>query len=206
MSAMRRERRSTLLAAASVLLALAASVALASVFNYMPIQLTVAPVPPPVYFELGSNANEPDLGSGNTISVSLGDNKTSLYVTVHPTYWVTYYKDVARVTNADNKAYYVYIEVRTPLSLPSDSVAMVCVYGRGDTRDLEGWSTPEPREDTYIECVDLTEAAGPILIGTLRAETTWDLDLYFYIPEGTSPETSTAELHLIYSPSAETPP
>ena len=71
---------------------LVAAFATASVFTYYPFKLLVKPVSPPIIFEPGSNANQPDLGSDNNIQVDLGGNNTSVEITIHPTYRTTYYK------------------------------------------------------------------------------------------------------------------
>ncbi|MGC9011912.1 hypothetical protein, partial [Thermogladius sp.] len=96
---MRFDRRVLALVAVAVF----TSIVFASVFVYYPVSVTVSPVSPPVYFEYGTNANQPDLGGANTIDVTLGANKTSLTITIHPTYWVSYYKNVSLIVNGDSK-------------------------------------------------------------------------------------------------------
>jgi len=95
---------------------LAATAVFASVFVYYPVQIQASPAAPPVIFSEGSNANQRDLGS-NTIAVTISQASTSLSVTVHPTYQVTYYKDIAVIKNTDNSnPYYIAFRVNTPAS------------------------------------------------------------------------------------------
>jgi hypothetical protein len=203
----------------ALLIAVVISIAFASVFVYYPMAVTLQPVQPPVYFETGSNAGAYDLGgsgtpyTSNTIYVSIGSNATSLNITVHPTYQVTYYKNVSIVYNNDGKSYKVCFRVNTPLSnLPSGSKAYLYIYSQGGTRSLSGYPTPTP--SGYLAQIDLTST------GTTCVETTtflgynqfYEMDLYIYIPEGynvgmTSGTTYTANLLLIYTPqTSETPP
>ncbi|MEM1843442.1 MAG: hypothetical protein QXD75_02835, partial [Desulfurococcaceae archaeon] len=88
---------------------LAMTATLASVFAYYPLTITVSPTEPGVVFERGSNADQPDIGAGNTITVTIGANKTSASLTIHPTYQENYYKDVLRINNTDDNAMNVYI-------------------------------------------------------------------------------------------------
>jgi len=190
----------------ALLIAVVISIAFASVFVYYPMEVTLRPVQPPVYFDEGTNANKADLGSDNTISVSIGSNKASLTITVHPTYRVTYYKDVSIVYNNDGKSYKVCFRVNTPLSdLPSGLKVYLYIYSQGGTRSLSG-NPPTP--SSYLAQIDLT-SNGETCVGTLDSDNFYEMDLYIYIPEGASGITSTtytAEIHLIYTPSSETPP
>ena len=194
----------------ALLIAVVISIAFASVFVYYPMEVTLQPVQPPVYFETGSNADAYDLGrsdtTSNTISVSIGSNKASLTITVHPTYQVTYYKNVSIVYNNDGKSYKVCFRVNTPLSdLPSGSKVYLYIYSQGGTRSLSG-NPPTP--SSYLAQIDLI-STGTTCVGTLDSDNFYEMDLYIYIPEGASGITSTtytAEIHLIYTPSSETPP
>jgi len=153
-----------------------------------------------VTFKLGSNANQPDLQSPNTIDVSIGANKTSVSLTVHPTYQTVYYKNISLIANNDAKAYNMAIKVDTPISgLPSGSVAKAYIYAAGATRTLSG-SPPAPRSG-YIAVVDLT-TSGLTTIGSLSSGSDYEIDIYTYIPEGTTLPSSptTAQLYLVYSP------
>ncbi|MEM4615261.1 MAG: hypothetical protein QXN25_06685, partial [Desulfurococcaceae archaeon] len=116
---------------------LAMTATLASVFAYYPLTITVSPTEPGVVFERGSNAGQPDIGEGNTITVSVGANKTSASVTIHPTYRENYYKDVLQIVNNDDNAMNVYI-VFTFVSntLPAGSTVKLFVY-EGATRVRE---------------------------------------------------------------------
>ncbi len=168
----------------------------ASVFAYYPLNITVSPTTPPVTFATGSNSNQNDLGPGNTITVTLGSNYASASVTIHPTYQTTYYKDVLNITNSDSKAYNVYIRVDTAItSFPS-----------GSTIQLKIYASNAIRPGTPIATVPLT-SPGTVSIGSLGGGTYWEVDVEVYIPEGTTlPSSATANLHLIYTPSNETPP
>ena len=188
----------------ALLIAVVISIAFASVFVYHPMAVTLQPVQPPVYFDAGTNSNKDDLGY--KISVSIGDNATSLTITVHPTYQVTYYKNVSIVYNSDYKSYKVCFKVNTPLSnLPPDSEAYLYIYSNGSDRSLSGYPTPTP--SGFLAQIDLTSTTVPTKIGLLNAGQGYELDLYIYIPEGASlPSTQTIQLYLIYTPSGETPP
>ncbi|MEM4869765.1 MAG: hypothetical protein QW081_05200 [Desulfurococcaceae archaeon] len=171
------------------------AVAVASVFAYYPLTLQAVPTAPGVVFELGSNAGQPDIGVGNTITVTIGANKTSASITIHPTYQENYYKDVLRINNTDDNAMNVYI-VFTSVSntLPAGSIVKLFVY--------EG--------ATKVRELDVTNPAlnQPISIGLLGAGRVWQLDVYVYIPEGTviAGRSYTASAKLVYTPSTETPP
>ncbi len=199
---MRFERR--LLALVS--LAVFASIVFASVFVYYPASITVSPVSPPVVFAAGKNANQPDL-LGNTISVNIGQNGASLDVTLHPTYQVTYYKNITIIYNTDSKTYYVYLRVQTPATgLPSGSKLILYIYNADATRSLSGY--PQPTPSGYVASLDLTTSGQTQAQITLSSGSWLELDVYVYIPEGTTlPSSSvTAQLLLVYTPSAETPP
>ncbi|MEM1668610.1 MAG: hypothetical protein QXM53_08140 [Thermofilaceae archaeon] len=171
------------------------AIVLASVFAYYPLTITARPTAPGVVFEAGSNAGKPDIGTGNTIMVTIGDNKTSASITIHPTYQENYYKDVLRITNGDDNAMNVYI-IFTSVSnnLPASSIVKLFVY--------EG--------TTEVKELDITNPATnqPISIGSIAAGGTWQIDFYVYIPEGTkiTGTSYSASARLVYSPSTETPP
>jgi len=203
----------------ALLIAVVISIAFASVFVYYPMAVTLQPVQPPVYFETGSNAGADDLGRGNKISVLIGSNKASLNITVHPTYQTTVYKSVARIVNGDSKAYNVYIYVRwtnisiTVSSLGStfstqNSQSNITICFVSSSRSTSGFPTPGYSVD--YKCVILQSTSiSPTYIGSLGANSEWYIDLYVYIPEGANIDGSTiytAEIHLIYTPSGETPP
>ncbi|MEM1612069.1 MAG: hypothetical protein QXH02_01790 [Desulfurococcaceae archaeon] len=174
---------------------LAMTATLASVFAYYPLTITVSPTEPGVVFERGSNADQPDIGAGNTITVTIGANKTSASLTIHPTYQENYYKDVLRISNTDDNAMNVYV-VFTSLSntLPAGSVVKLFVY--------EG--------ATMVRELDVTSSAvnQPVSIGLLGATRVWQIDFYVSIPEGTdiAGTSYTASAKLVYTPSSETPP
>jgi hypothetical protein len=187
-----------------LLIALAALTAtLASVFAYYPVTATLSPTNPPVYFDLGTNANKNDIGSGNTITVTKGSNGASLSFTVHPTYQTCYWKNITIIKNDDSKAYNIYLRVVTPVSGISGATVGIYVYNKGAARSLSGYPTPAPASGTYV---DLT-TSGTTLIGQLSGGSTFEIDVYTYIPEGsTLPSSASASLLLIYTPSGETPP
>ena len=172
----------------------------ASVFAYYPLSITVSLIEPPVKFITGSNSNQDDLGSDNfgqsyTITVNLGSNNTSASVTIHPTYQKTYYKDVLRINNSDSKAYNVSIRVESMKGFPAGSYIKLKIYNSGASRAVEP-----------IKTVSLTPT-DTVNIGMLNRESTWEVDIEVYIPEGTTlPLSATASLQLIYTPSNEKPP
>ena len=199
------KRRNLLSLALALLTAIALSIAFAAVFSYYPVSITISPVSPPVYFEEGENANQDDLGANNTIAVNVGSSSTSVSITIHPTYQVTYYKNVTLIVNSDtSKAYNISLRVATPANLSSGASAVVCVYSKGASRRLSGYPTPTP--SGYVKNVSLT-STGTTWIGYLSAGSAYEIDIYVYIPEGTRrPSSTTAELLLIASPSSESPP
>jgi hypothetical protein len=198
------KRKNLLSLALALLTAIALSIAFAAVFSYYPVSITISPVSPPVYFEEGENANQDDLGAGNTIAVTVGSSSTSVSITIHPTYQVTYYKNVTLIVNSDtSKAYNISLRVATAASLPSGASAVVYVYSKGASRSLSGY--PKPTPSGYVKSVDLT-STGTTWIGYLSGGSAYEIDIYVYIPEGTSPSSTTAELLLIASPSSESPP
>ncbi|MEM2471493.1 MAG: hypothetical protein QXI64_00705 [Sulfolobales archaeon] len=197
-------KRDIFIAATAIALALSISIAYANVFVYMPIGVSIQPVSPPVKFDLGSGAGKPDLGPGNTITVNFDASNTSLDITIHPTFRVSYYKNLSIVINTDTKAYYLYFRVETPASLPAGSVAKLCVYPAGAVRSLSGW--PDPDVPSSVTCISLTSTgtSSPL---TLSAGGKVEIDVYVRIPPAASvPSSTTAQLHLIYTPTAETPP
>jgi hypothetical protein len=197
-----------------LLIALAALTAtLASVFAYYPVTAALSPTSPPVYFDLGTNANKNDIGSNNTISntifVTKGSNGASLSFTVHPTYQTCYWKNITIIKNDDSKAYNIYLRVDTPVSgLPSNAIARIYVYNKGATRSLSrnSSSSPPMPQSGYVKYVDLT-TTGTTFIGQLSNNSFYEIDVYTYIPEvSTLPSPESAQLLLIYTPSDETPP
>jgi len=188
------------------LIALASSLALvlafayAHVMSYYPVNVTLVPSAPKVVFAPGSNAGQTDI-DGSTIGVSIGANSTNLTLTLHPTYETTYYENITLIENTDTTTTYsVNITVSQALSLPAGSKAYLIIYNKGATRSLAGWPVPLPASGTYVAMVDLTQT-GTTAIGSLAAGGVWEVDLLVYIPEGTTPTTTTAELYLVASPS-----
>jgi hypothetical protein len=194
-----------------LLIALAALTAtLASVFAYYPVTAALSPTSPPVYFAAGTNAGQYDIGSGNTISVTIGSNGASLSFTVHPTYQTCYWKNITIIKNDDSsKAYNIYLRVDTQISgLPGGAYARIYVYNKGATRSLSrsSSSSPPTPQSGYVKYVDLT-TTGTTFIGQLSSNSFYEIDVYTYIPEGsTLPSPASAQLLLIYTPSGEMPP
>ncbi|MEM1624412.1 MAG: hypothetical protein QXP95_02310 [Candidatus Nezhaarchaeales archaeon] len=202
---------------ASVLILIVAAFAAASVFAYYPFQLTVSPVSPPVTFEYGSNANQDDLGStgssSNRIEVSISrPSNTSVTVKIHPTYNTTYYKNVTLLRNSDSKAYNVYLIISEKQeNLPSGSEVYLIVYSSNATRNLIKYPNPRPEAGTYVNITNnlvTTNTNTPTFIGTLGVGAVWEFDFLVRIPEGSSIEgaSATFKMHIVYTPSAETPP
>lgn len=185
---MRPDRRLLLLAAVAVALSLAS----ASVFVYYPIQASLSFVQPPVQLEAGSNAGKADL-AGNTISVSIGQNKTSATVTLHPTYQTTYYKDILNITNTDSNVYYINLLVASPPTLEPGEKVYVIIHNSDYSQET---------------VLDLTTSTSTGWI-TLNAGSTLYVDIQVYYPEG-QPLPSSAQtigFNLVYSTqNSENPP
>ncbi len=194
-------KRLALIAVASSL-ALVLAFAYAHVMSYYPVNVTLVPSAPKVIFAPGSNAGQTDI-NGDTIGVTVGPNGANLTLTLHPTYETTYYENITIIENTDTTtSYNVNITVSQALSLPAGSKAYLIIYDKGAARSLTGWPIPLPANGTYVAMIDLTQTTTtPINIGTLSAGGVWEVDLLVYIPEGTTPTTTTAELYLVASPS-----
>ena len=202
--ALSRER---ILAIAALLVALGASVAFASVFTYYPGTVNLQPTPPVVVFQPGSNNGTADVAG--TIAASIGDNGTSLSITVHPTYQLTYYENITVINNTDSKTWSLYIDVAQALNgLPAGSKAYLIIYDKGASRSVS-YSSGEyaPPSTGYVALVDLT-TTGLYQVGQLQGGSIYEVDLFIYIPEGTTLPTGTltAQIHLIASPTTEAPP
>ncbi|MEM2592949.1 MAG: hypothetical protein QXI60_10210 [Thermofilaceae archaeon] len=175
------------------LVLIVSAVALAAVFAYYPLTITVLPIEPGVVFVAGSNAGQPDIGTENQIQVFIGDNKTSASVTIHPTYQENYYKDVLRIVNNDDNAMNVYIMLTSASpNLPADSIVKLFFY-QGNTKVKE------------LDITTLT-VNQPYSVGQIPVGGTWQIDFYVFIPEGTSITEVKYEAKLVYTPSEETPP
>ena len=183
-------RRSAYLLAL-VAAALAAGAVGASVFVYYPVTLNVAYQAPPIVFEAGSNAGQPDL-NGNTIDVSIGQNKTSATITIHPTYQTTYYLGVLNITNTDqNNAYYVRLRLSGTSSVGA-TITVKVIDSNGN--EVFSVNTTNPESGWY----------------QIPAGATYRVDIVVNLPEGNyigTGTTDTFNLQLIYSTSnTETPP
>ncbi|MGQ9479624.1 MAG: hypothetical protein ACUVQ0_06415, partial [Thermoproteota archaeon] len=156
----------------TILLALAVSVVNAAVFVYYPISITAQWGPRPVHFSSGTNAGGKDLGSGNTITVSLDDGDTSASITVHPSgRGTTRYKDVLRIVNDDTQAYYIGFTVDTAFRDTAISQAELIVRTTGGA---------------LIGTVDLTSTGTTWTPWTLGASSQLRVDLRFTISSGSS--------------------
>ncbi|MCR6624553.1 MAG: hypothetical protein NDF58_08275 [archaeon YNP-LCB-024-027] len=190
----------------AVVLALAAtiilSIAFSSVFVYYPITAQISPVETPVKLGYGSNAGRPDLS--NTISVTIGSNNASATITIHPTYQVSYYRNITIIKNTDSKAYKVMLNVSSTMNgLPANSKAKLYVFAKGHARGFSGWPIEnlEPALGNYITSLDLTTTSTTSEFD-LTAGAIVEIDILIYIPEGTSPPSSaTANIYLRYTPS-----
>ncbi|AFH42359.1 hypothetical protein [Fervidicoccus fontis] len=172
-----------------VILGVALAVVYASVFVYNPVTLSLSPVSNPIQLLAGTNAGSHDLVSGNTITVTPGNNQSSLSITIHPTYQYTDYENIAIIKNTDSQSYNVWISVNNPISgLPSGSHVYLIVNGtiKGDLLTLS--------------------SSSPLNLGTLSGGNEYVIGLHVYIPEGsTLPSSASGSLYIIYSPSPETP-
>ena len=168
---------------------LAVAIAFASVFVYYPITLDTSPVAPPVKFDPGSNAGQPDLSG--SITVNIGANGTSVSITLHPTYQKTYYKNITIINNTAATAFHIWIRVNTQVSLNPGDTAVMNIY------DSLG---------NFVGTVDLT-VTGDTYVGQVSGNDWFRIDVEYNIAEGNLlPSLSTADIEIIYSPVYETPP
>jgi len=142
-------------------LALALALVNAAVFVYYPMSIGLSPQKPPVYFDLGSNANQKDLW-GNTISVSLSEANTNLAVQVNPTYQVNYYKNITVIKSQDtSNTYYILFDVTDAITDTNVTTAELIVSDSSGapiaTIDLKStgvqpssWITVNPGETLTI--------------------------------------------------------
>ncbi|MEM4169485.1 MAG: hypothetical protein QXY99_05305 [Thermoproteota archaeon] len=177
------------------------AVAFAGVFVFFPMQTGLSFTAPPVIFMLGENAGKPDVGQGNTITVSVGENATSCSILLHPTYQKTYYQNVTLVKNIESgagaKAYNVWFKVLEPINFGvSGAQAKLIVYPAG-----------AGRSGSPLLVVDLTSQGLSDRI-TLNANTFVELDVFIVYPEGVLLPSSqlTASMELVFSPQSEPVP
>jgi hypothetical protein len=196
MKTMRYVKLRAIAASITTPIAIAISIAFVAVFSYYLVSMAISPVPP-IYFVAGASANQPGPGAGNTIGVSIGSSKASVAITIHPTYQVTYYKNVTLIVNGDAKTYNIYLKVASVANLPPGATAYIYVYSKGASRNLSGYPTPTG----YVAAVSLT-STGTTSIGSLAGGSAYEIDIYVYIPEGVAlPSPTTANLLLIVAPS-----
>ena len=142
-------------------LALALALVNAAVFVYYPMSIGLSPQKPPVYFDLGSNANQKDLW-GNTITVSLSEANTNLAVQVNPTYQDNYYKNITVIKSQDtSNTYYILFDVTDAITDTNVTTAELIVSDSSGapiaTIDLKStgvqpssWITVNPGETLTI--------------------------------------------------------
>ena len=166
-----------------------------AVFVYLPGDITVGPVNPPIQLAPGSNAGQPDL-AGNTIGVTIGANDSSFTLNVNPTYQKTRYHDVVRINNPSPPAgdsYYIAVRVNTPLSGPYSSATLYVIDST----------------NTVVLTVDLTTTGTSVWSSSPLADGQYfRIDVEFVLPEGSQlPGSSTINIEIIYSPqNTVTPP
>jgi hypothetical protein len=172
----------------TILLAVAVSVVNAAVFVYYPISITAQWVKPNVYFAGGSNAGKTDLSE--SIGVNIGEDGTSLGITIHPSRrQTTYYKNVSLIVNDYDSAVYIGFNVTTPFTNIDEAYLIVRPVSGGTplltvnlkNSELQGWSR------------------------TIDANSKVRIDLRFKIDKGTE-DSETATVQLVYSFSTESPP
>lgn len=184
-----RISRAVIILALLTLLALVGT----AVFVYLPVNVTINSVSPPVIFQLGSNAGGQDL-AGNTIQVTLGANSSSATLVLHPTYQRTYYHDVLQVSNPSPPAgdnYYIGIKVVSPLTGTGFASATARVYDSANN---------------LLFTADLT-TAGTYGFPTLLPDgQTFRIDIEIVITEGVTLPSGSVTFELVYSPQSATPP
>lgn len=172
----------------ALLVFISAITAMAAVFVYYPLKVNVQQQSPPVQFATGSNSGKADL-DGQSIGVNIGTNKTSVTLSLHPTYQITYYKNILNITNNGTNTYQVYIRVTTPMTLPSGGYAIMYIIN-----------------GTTSYTVNLT-TTGTTTIGPITPGSSWEVDIKIYIPSGQPLISTSGSLNLIYTPeSGESPP
>ncbi|MCX8142534.1 MAG: hypothetical protein N3F04_07220 [Candidatus Nezhaarchaeota archaeon] len=180
---------------APIVVLLATSIALATVFVYYPLEITVQPTAPGVKFWNGSNAGNPDIGPYR-ITVTLGLNNTSASIVIHPTYQENYYKDILQVRNYDDDAMYVYFIIKEHNL--SDPINNVTIFIYNIT------TTPTLVNTTKIVS---SQKNQPIYVGQIGSNQLWSIDFYVNVTEASSINgLFNIELHLVYTPVNETPP
>ncbi len=164
-----------------------------AVFVYLPVNVTINSVSPPVIFQLGSNAGGTDL-AGNIIQVTLGPNASSATLVLHPTYQKTYYHDVLQVSNPSPPAgdnYYIGIKVVSPLTGAGFSSAVARVYDSANN---------------LLFTADLTTAGTYGWATLLPDGQTFRIDIEIVITEGVPLPSGSVTFELVYSPQSVTPP
>lgn len=170
-------RARTLMVLALLLLPVAA--AFAGVFTYYPLTVTVEPTTTaPFIFQRGSNADRVDLSG--SIEVKLRGGNTSASVKLHPSYQITYYKDVLQIVRKTNQWDRFYILVN---STGASGVAKMILYSSNGAKLVE---------------VDLvsTGVVGPITIGSV--DDYCEVDFKFNFGDSI-PSNFNVELYLVVS-------
>ncbi|ALL00408.1 hypothetical protein Pyrde_0358 [Pyrodictium delaneyi] len=163
-------KRRLLLLASLAIVAVAAAGVSASVFVFYPGDVTAQYTEPPVKVFPGSNAGQRDL-NGARINVAIGANQTSVSLALHPTYQITYYKNITFVKNLDTtNSYYVWFKTSQPTNFTVTNAYLKLIINDTSTGDI------------YV--LDLTNSGdivGPI---TLNAGANLTIDVQSYYPEG----------------------
>ncbi len=167
-----------------------ALIAIAGVFVFYPMTVTIEQQYAPVIFYAGTNANKADL-EGETITVNVPDEGTSAEIIVHPTYQTTKYTDILHIKSntSSGTTYYVYIKVDSTGGFPSGATASLIIHT--DDGDVT---------------IDLTQTSSYTSVGTLDPGDDWQVDLVTYFPEGNSLTSASITISLAYTPnSGESP-
>ncbi|MCS7139634.1 MAG: hypothetical protein NZ940_02885 [Candidatus Nezhaarchaeota archaeon] len=179
---------------APIVVLLATSIALATVFVYYPLTVTIEPTAPGVRFWKGSNADQPDIGPYR-ITVTLGLNNTSASIVIHPTYQENYYKDILRVRNYDDDAMYVYfIFYSCEGNLPPGSSVVMIIYEGATKLNVTNITVPTLNQAIYMN--------------RIGSKGIWQIDFYVNMTEGHDITSAiyVATMRLVYTPVNETPP
>jgi len=179
------------LVAVAALALTAALVANAAVFVYYPAIINVEPVQPDIVFDLGTNANKPDLAN-NTITVTIPGtagttgNQTEITITVHPTLQFTYYYDIFTINNTGGVTYYVNFYIYSSNVTSAFAEAYLVVNGTKIPLNATGFAS-----DVNLE---------------LPAGDHFSVGLLFYAPDSQVFPQDPVQINLtvVYSPVDET--
>ena len=169
-----------ILALPLALLLVAVPLAYAGVIVSYPISGTVNYVAPTIVFEGGTNANQTGLG-GNTISVTIGQNKTSATFSIHITYQTVEYHDILVIRNTDAaNAYWVGFSATTNLPAAVYNATLLITDDTG----------------SKIASYDLLTGGWSGWLFQLPANTTYHVNLIFKMSEGQRLPATPADISL----------